>query len=76
MNNRKFFDVAILDEAAQSMKVSSWIPILMAEKVIMAGDHKQLPPTVKSKVAQDRGLGVTLFKEISDICDKKCKKYC
>lgn len=72
MYNRKFFDVAILDEAAQSMKVSSWIPILLAQKVIMAGDHKQLPPTIKSKEAEKKGLGDTLFQYLSDICDKKC----
>lgn len=41
----------------------------------MAGDHKQLPPTVKSKTAEKRGLGETLFKVLADVCDKKCKPH-
>eukprot|EP00762_Andalucia_godoyi_P002260 ANDGO_07638.mRNA.1 DNA polymerase alpha-associated DNA helicase A len=40
------FDYCILDEAAQSFEISSWIPILKARSVILAGDHHQLPPTV------------------------------
>lgn len=55
------FDVLIMDEAAQATEPSSWIPILKAEKIVLAGDHFQLPPTVKSAEAERRGLGVTLF---------------
>lgn len=40
------FDVCVLDEAAQSLDISSWIPVLKARRVILAGDHHQLPPTV------------------------------
>ncbi len=55
------FDVLVMDEAAQATEPSSWIPILKAEKIVLAGDHFQLPPTVKSAEAEKKGLGVTLF---------------
>lgn len=55
------FDVLVMDEAAQATEPSSWIPILKADKIVLAGDHFQLPPTVKSAEAERRGLGVTLF---------------
>lgn len=71
-NEDKLFDVAILDEAAQSMEVSSWVLILMAKKAILAGDHKQLPPTVKSKEAEKKGLGNTLFDRLAKLCDLEC----
>jgi hypothetical protein len=63
----------VLDEAAQSLKVSSWMPILMGTKVILAGDHKQLPPTVKSKKAEGMGLGSTIFEKLASLCEEKCK---
>jgi predicted DNA helicase len=53
------FDVVIIDEASQSTIPSSLIPISKAEKFILAGDHKQLPPTVKSLKAKE--LEKTLF---------------
>lgn len=42
------FDVVIIDEASQALEAQCWIPLLSAKKVILAGDHLQLPPTVKS----------------------------
>ncbi|KAL9126509.1 MAG: hypothetical protein Q9217_004455 [Psora testacea] len=42
------FDVVIIDEASQALEAQCWIPLLGAEKVVLAGDHLQLPPTVKS----------------------------
>lgn len=42
------FDVVIIDEAAQAVEPSCWIPILKGRKLILAGDHLQLPPTIKS----------------------------
>ena len=61
------FDYAIIDEAAQASEISSWMPILFAKKVILAGDHKQLPPTVKSQKAEDQGLAITLFDKLSKV---------
>lgn len=47
LKNQKF-DVVIIDEASQALEAQCWIPLLSAEKVVLAGDHLQLPPTVKS----------------------------
>ena len=48
-------------EAAQALEAACWIPIAKADRVILAGDHCQLPPTVKSPVALRGGLGHTLM---------------
>ncbi|CAN5820068.1 AAA domain-containing protein [soil metagenome] len=63
MRDKKFRTVFI-DEAAQALEPMSWIPISRAERVIFAGDHFQLPPTVKSKKAEDGGLKYTLFERV------------
>ncbi|HYG40260.1 MAG TPA: AAA domain-containing protein [Cytophagales bacterium] len=55
------FNTVFIDEAAQALEPASWIPITRAKKVIFAGDHFQLPPTVKSDEAARKGLAVTLF---------------
>jgi superfamily I DNA and/or RNA helicase len=55
------FKSAFIDESSQALEPACWIPILRAQRVIMAGDHLQLPPTVKSRYAEKEGLGVTLF---------------
>lgn len=60
LSNRKFKTVFI-DEASQAIEPANWIPIMKAEKVVMAGDHWQLPPTVKSKEAGKEGLAKTIF---------------
>lgn len=54
---------AFIDEAAQALEPSCWIPILRAERVIFAGDHCQLPPTIKSNDAARAGLAKTLFEK-------------
>ncbi|PTQ98261.1 putative DNA helicase [Mucilaginibacter yixingensis] len=59
IRNRRYRTV-ILDEAGQSLEPAAWIPILKADRLIMAGDHQQLPPTVKS--AQS-GLTTTLLEK-------------
>lgn len=55
----RFFSTVFIDEAAQALEPMSWIPITRSNRVIFAGDHHQLPPTVKSKNAD--GLKYTLF---------------
>ena len=55
------FDYCIVDECAQGLELSAWIPILQCKRVVLGGDHKQLPPTVKSNQAREMGLGVSLF---------------
>ncbi len=57
------FQTVFIDEAAQALEPASWIPIIKSEKVIFAGDHFQLPPTIKSYAAAKNGLEVTLFEK-------------
>jgi len=58
------FDIVFIDEAAQGLEAATWIPILKAKKVVFAGDHCQLPPTIKSQEAARKGLAITLFEKI------------
>lgn len=57
------FETVVIDEAAQALEPANWIPILKAQKVILAGDHCQLPPTIKSYEAAQNGLSTTLFEK-------------
>ena len=57
------FDTVFIDEAAQALEPGCWIPIAKGERVILAGDHHQLPPTVKSEKAAREGLRETLFEK-------------
>jgi superfamily I DNA and/or RNA helicase len=61
MMRDKHFSTVFIDEAAQALEPMCWIPITRSDRVIFAGDHFQLPPTVKSKKAEDLGLKQTLF---------------
>ncbi|KAI9791533.1 MAG: hypothetical protein M1833_001517 [Piccolia ochrophora] len=45
---KETFDVVIIDEGSQALEAQCWVPLLTAKKVVLAGDHLQLPPTVKS----------------------------
>lgn len=58
---RAKFPVCFIDEAGQALEPACWIPIIKSKKVVFAGDHKQLPPTVKSYEAGKAGLNYTLF---------------
>ncbi|MFA0960883.1 AAA domain-containing protein [Roseivirga sp. BDSF3-8] len=57
------FGTVFIDEAAQAIEPACWIPILKAHRVIFAGDHCQLPPTVRSIEAARDGLSETLFEK-------------
>lgn len=57
------FNTVVIDEAGQALEPACWIPLLKANKVIFAGDHCQLPPTVKSALAAKKGLSHTLFEK-------------
>ena len=50
------FDVVIVDEASQALEAQCWVPLMRASKVVLAGDHLQLPPTIKS-VSMTDGKG-------------------
>lgn len=58
------FDLALLDEATQAIEPLALLAFLKAPKVVLAGDHLQLPPTVLSRAAQERGLGRSLFERL------------
>ena len=60
------FGTLFIDEAAQALEAACWIPIRRASRVIFAGDHCQLPPTVKCYEALKGGLGRTLMERIAD----------
>jgi ATP-dependent RNA/DNA helicase IGHMBP2 len=57
------FETVFIDEAAQALEPGCWIPIAKGERVVLAGDHHQLPPTVKSEKAAREGLRETLFEK-------------
>ena len=57
------FETVFIDEAAQALEPGCWIPIARSERVVLAGDHHQLPPTVKSERAAREGLRETLFEK-------------
>ncbi len=62
LRGRKFKTVFI-DEAGQALEPACWIPILKSQRVVLAGDHQQLPPTIKSQEAASQGLSKTLFEK-------------
>lgn len=60
------FGTLFIDEAAQALEAACWIPMKRASRMILAGDHCQLPPTVKSIAALRAGLGKTLMERIAE----------
>ena len=58
------FGTLFIDEAAQALEAACWIPIRRVSRVVLAGDHCQLPPTIKSYAALKAGLGKTLMERI------------
>ena len=62
------FDLVIIDEAAQALEASCWIPILRGRKVVLAGDHCQLPPTIKSRHPRAQSdLSKTMFERLMEL---------
>jgi ATP-dependent RNA/DNA helicase IGHMBP2 len=57
------YTTAVIDEAGQALEPACWIPVLKAPRLILAGDHCQLPPTVRSEEAARAGLGTTLLEK-------------
>jgi ATP-dependent RNA/DNA helicase IGHMBP2 len=58
------YQTVVIDEAGQALEPACWIPILKAQKVVLAGDHFQLPPTIKSDEAAKKGLNHTLLEKL------------
>lgn len=60
----RHFGLVVIDEAAQSTETAAWIPVLRAQRVVLAGDHCQLPPTVLSSEAKRQGYGISLMERL------------
>jgi superfamily I DNA and/or RNA helicase len=63
---KRTFSTVFIDEAAQAPEPGCWIPISKADRVVLAGDPFQLPPTVKSQEAARKGLSITLMEKVLD----------
>lgn len=61
---RRRFDLVVIDEAGQATEPACWLPLLRANKLVLAGDHCQLPPTVISPEAAGKGLAVSLMERV------------
>lgn len=61
---RRAFDLLVLDEACQTTEPGCWIPLLRSGRLVLAGDHCQLPPTVLSREAAHQGFGVSLLERL------------
>jgi superfamily I DNA and/or RNA helicase len=61
------FDLVVIDEAAQSTEPGCWIPLPRGQRLVLAGDHCQLPPTVLSQEAAARGFGVSLMERLAGL---------
>ncbi|MBC7451709.1 MAG: AAA family ATPase [Cytophagales bacterium] len=61
------FDTLIFDEAGQTLEPMCWIPMQKVKKVILAGDHLQLPPTVKSDEAARKGMAISLLEKLMPV---------
>lgn len=71
--NSGTFDLVVIDECAQATESLCWLSILLGKKLVLAGDHLQLPPTIKSKEAE-KGLSFTLFDRMIKQFGEKCCK--
>lgn len=60
----KQFHRVVIDEAAQALEAACWIPLQLGRRAVLAGDHRQLPPTIHSAEAERGGLGHTLFQRL------------
>lgn len=61
------YQTVVIDEAGQALEPACWIPIIKTQKVVLAGDHCQLPPTIKSETAAKRGLSKTLLEKCVEL---------
>jgi predicted DNA helicase len=67
------FDLLLVDEATQATEPSTLIPFVKADKVILVGDHKQLPPTILNQKAKNEGLAESLFERLLEIYGSEIK---
>ncbi|MCP5095335.1 MAG: AAA family ATPase [Chloroflexi bacterium] len=58
------FDLCVIDEAGQSTEPATWIPVTRSRRLVLAGDHQQLPPTILSRQAESSGFGISLLEQL------------
>ncbi|MEM9411922.1 MAG: AAA domain-containing protein, partial [Planctomycetota bacterium] len=58
------FNTLVIDEACQTTEPPCWIPIIRSEKIVLAGDHRQLPPTIISKKAANDGFATSMMERL------------
>ncbi len=63
----RWFDWAVIDEACQATEPASWVPMLRADRIVLAGDPFQLPPTILSVPAAEQGFAVSLLERLMQI---------
>ncbi len=68
------FDWTVIDEACQSTEPGCWIPLLRANRILLAGDHCQLPPTVVSSEAAQQGFAVSLMQRLMEQTEGRLSK--
>jgi len=61
---KRRFNVVVIDEACQSTEPANWLPLLRVDRLVLAGDHCQLPPTVISPEAAEEGLAISLMERL------------
>jgi superfamily I DNA and/or RNA helicase len=61
------FDLVVIDEACQSTEPGCWVPLLRGRRLVLAGDHCQLPPTVLAREAAAEGFGVSLMERLAGL---------
>jgi len=64
---QRCFDLVVIDEACQTTEPACWIPLARSRRVVLAGDHCQLPPTVISREAANQGFAVSLFERLMSL---------
>ena len=65
----RHFDLCVIDEAAQSTEPGCWLPLRYSQRLVLAGDHCQLPPTVLAKEAAANGLGISMMERLLQSAD-------
>lgn len=68
------FDLAVIDEASQCTEPACWLPLLRCGRVVLAGDHCQLPPTIISQDAVKQGFGVSLMERLVGLHGKEATR--
>ena len=63
----RWFDWAIVDEACQATEPATWVPMLRADRIVLAGDPFQLPPTILSVPAAEQGFSVSLLERLMQV---------